>query len=353
MDTLILTAADVQRVVHHVGLDRLMDELIDGLTAAFVAYDPAATDVPVRHGFAYTKPTTGLVEWMPCMDRRAGVTLKVVGYHPANAQRHALPTILSTVSSYDTSSGHLRCLMDGTLLTALRTGAASAVASRALAPPEAAVVGLIGAGAQAVTQLHALTRVFDVRRVVVHDAVAAASASFADRVACFAPDLTVDLAPADTVAAAADILCTATSIELGVGPVFADRDLKPALHINAVGSDFPGKTEVPLSVLQRSFVCPDFRAQALREGESQQLPAEAVGPDLYQLLQAPPQAKVREQLTVFDSTGWALEDHVAMGLVTGYAETLGLGTYLPVEMVSEDARNPYQFAAVPAVVTAS
>ena len=349
MDTLLLTADDIQRVIRHVGLDAFMDQLIDRLTAAFVDYTPDATEIPIRQGFAYTRPTTGLVEWMPCMERGDAVTLKMVGYHPANGKRHALPTILSTISRYDTHTGHLECVMDGTLLTALRTGAASAIASRVMAPQDASTVGLIGAGAQAVTQLHALMRLFPVERVVIYDVDSAAEASFPDRIAAFAPDLSVETAGPDAVARTADILCTATSVDLGAGPVFADTDFKPHLHINAVGSDFPGKTEVPHSVLQRSFVCPDSRVQAIREGECQQLNEDAVGPELYHLLQAASPNR-RNSLTVFDSTGCALEDHAAMDFIAGHAEALGLGTRMPIEMMPEDARSPYQFATHSAAV---
>ena len=349
MNTLILTADDVQRAIRHVGLDAFMDQLIDQLTTAFVDYDPETTEVPIRQGFAYTHPTTGLLEWMPCMERGDAVTLKMVGYHPTNGKHHALPTILSTVSSYDTGTGHLRCLMDGTLLTALRTGASSAVASRAMAPDNATVVGLIGAGAQAVTQLHALMRLFPVQRVVIHDIDTAAEASFADRIEAFAPTMQVETAAPEAVARAADILCTATSVDLGAGPVFADTELNPHLHINAVGSDFPGKTEIPRPVLRRSVIYPDSRVQARREGECQQLGDEAVGPELYRLLQDPA-LQDPNRLTVFDSTGWALEDHVAMELIANHAESLGLGTRMPIEMVPEDARSPYQFAAHPAAI---
>ena len=344
METLILVADDVQHVVRHVGLDAFMDDLIEKLTGAFLGFDPDTTVIPIRRGFAYTEPATGLVEWMPCWDRQSGVTLKVVGYHPANGRRHALPTIVSTISAYETDSGHLRCLMDGTLLTALRTGAATAIASRAMASPDARVVGLIGVGAQAVTQLHALTRCFNLQRCLIYDVDPTSMDSFADRIACFDPGLRLERATPDEVARQADILCTATSVDLGAGPVFPNTTVKSALHINAVGSDFPGKIEVPRSLLLRAFVCPDCREQAILEGECQQLPQEAIGPELYQVLQSRP-AELRERLTVFDSTGWALEDHAAMDLVVERALALGLGTRLPIEMVPEDARNPYHFAA--------
>jgi ornithine cyclodeaminase len=344
MNTLLLTGDDVQRIARRAGLDALMDALIERLTAAFVAYDPAQTEIPERDGVSYTAPTTGLVEWMPC--RQGGqVTVKTVGYHPENPARHGVPTILSTVSAYDSATGHLRCLADGTLLTALRTGAASAVATGRLAAPDAETVGLVGAGAQAVTQLHALRRVRDVRRVLVSDVDPATLATFARRVEAFAADLAVETADIEDVVREADVLCTATSVDVGAGPVFDDVALRPHVHVNAVGSDFPGKTELPAALLRRSLVCPDFRAQAVREGECQQLDAGAIGPSLYELLQRPGlHADAASRPTVFDSTGWALEDHVALGLLLDYADDWGIGTPVPIEAIAGDPHAPYEFA---------
>lgn len=350
MDTLLLTGDDVHRIARRVGLDALMDTLIERLTEAVAGFDPAHTIIPARAGFAYSEPTEGLIEWMPCMRLGDRAVVKMVGYHPANGRTGALPTIVSTVSAYDTASGHLQCLMDATFLTALRTGAASAVATRILAAPEAETVGLIGAGAQAVTQLHALTRVLSVRRVLVHDVSAQTAGSFAERVAAFAGDLQIERAPADEVAASADVLCTATSVGVGKGPVFGDVEVRPWCHINAVGSDFPGKVELPLSLLRGSLVCPDFRAQALVEGECQQLDPEAVGPDLATLVRERERFEGdRTRLTVFDSTGWALEDQVTMELFVEIASELGIGRRLSIEALDGDALNPYDFVSATAL----
>lgn len=344
MHTLILTRDDVQRVVHHHGPDALMDALIGRLQEACASFDPDQTEIPPRSGFAYHQPAEGLLEWMPCLRTGERVVVKVVGYHPTNAERNGLPTVVSTVSAYDPSSGHLLALADATLLTALRTGAASAVATDVLAPAEAEVLGLIGLGAQAVTQLHAVARVRPVRRALVFDIDPEAVSSFSDRVGRLVPGLRIEAVSADEVVAEADVVCTATSVGIGKGPVFGEVEPKSWCHFNAVGSDFPGKVEIPRTLLDRSLVCPDFRAQAVAEGECQQLDPGAIGPDLPELVRdAALYVGARDRLTVFDSTGWALEDELAMGLLVELAEPLGLGTRLPVESVGGDALNPYGF----------
>jgi ornithine cyclodeaminase/alanine dehydrogenase-like protein (mu-crystallin family) len=342
MRTLVLTAADVQQVVRHVGADQFMDLLIGELEQVCDGQsEEAPCEIPMRDGFHYRNPTDGLIEWMPLLTPDHTAMMKLVGYHPGNPDGLGTPSVISSLIGFDTSTGHVAVFAEGTLLTAMRTGAASAVATRILAKESASTVGLIGAGAQAVSQLHALGRVLEIERVLVHDTNPAAAASFHRRVAGFASGLEVIVADAESVAAQADVLCTVTSVEAGSGPVFRDTALRDGLHVNAVGADFPGKFELPQALLERAFVCPDFPPQALQEGESQRLPPEALGPDLIELVKGRSQYQAkRRELTVFDSTGFALEDHVALEVITRLAGEIGVGTTLTTSAES-DARNPY------------
>lgn len=340
MNTLVLTRKDLTEIVKTLGRDALMDEVLLELARVLKEHDDARTQIPKRQGFTYEKPRPGVLEWMPVMSASRQVVVKVVSYNPGNPTDAGLPTIVSTISMYDCSTGHLVALMDGILLTALRTGAASATATRILARSGSSTVGLIGCGAQAVTQIHALSRVMRIQRVLFFDTDPAALASFPRRTGFLG--LKMDSAPPDVVAREADVLCTATSVEVGKGPVFEDRDLKPWIHVNAVGSDLPGKIELPLSLLKRSLVCPDFVEQALVEGESQQLDVSALGPSLPELVKN--QAlfeEHRDRPTVFDSTGYALEDMVAAEIVLAHARNMGLGREIAVEGILADPRNPY------------
>ncbi|MEZ5039496.1 MAG: ornithine cyclodeaminase family protein [Saprospiraceae bacterium] len=344
LKTLILRPSDVQQIIQYVGPDTLMDILIQRMFHSFESFDDQETIIPIRSGFNYEKPTVGLVEWMPLYKQGEQVVIKIVGYHPNNPEKYGLPTIVSTISAYDTSTGHLSGLTDGVLLTALRTGAASAVASQLLAHPDSAVLGLIGCGAQAVTQLHALSRIFKLKKVFFYDIDPEVVQSFPDR--CAALDLDLVFVPTNIkeVVRQAEILCTATSIDVGAGPLFELLETQPTLHVNAVGSDFPGKTELPKSLLEKSFVCPDFLEQAVKEGECQQLSAEHIGPSILDVIRNREQyTYVQNQRSVFDSTGWALEDQVVMDLFLEYATELGLGLEVAIESVQEDAKNPYHF----------
>lgn len=340
MNTLVLTRRDLSEIVQALGKDALMDELLDRLSQVLLEHDDARAQIPRRQGFTYDEPRPGVLEWMPVMLPSRPVVIKVVSYNPGNPNLAGLPTIVSTIGIYDPTTGHHVALMDGILLTALRTGAASAIATRILARRDSSTVGLIGCGAQAVTQIHALSRVLRIQRVFYFDTDPAALGSFQRRTAFLG--LMMEKAPPEVVAREADVLCTATSVEVGKGPVFEDRDLKPWIHVNAVGSDLPGKTELPLSLLKRSLVCPDFLEQALIEGEAQKLAPSEIGPSLTHLVKNQARFEAhRDRPTVFDSTGYALEDMVAAEIILAHARRMGLGRELAIESILSDPRNPY------------
>jgi len=343
VNTTIYSLEDIRKIVRHIGLDNIMDDTIFELTSACELYSEQQHVVPERDGFDYSEPYPGLIEWMPAMTRGEDVAIKVVGYHPQNPAQHTLPTIMSTCLDFDAKTGHLTTIIDGNLLTAVRTGAASAVASRILAGPDSHVLGLIGCGAQAITQLHALSRVFKLRRVLIYDKSTHAKNSFAERATFIGLD-GIEILPSalEDVVGRAEILCTATSVAVGAGPVFDKIALRSDVHINAVGSDFPGKTELPLSVLKNALVCPDFTAQALKEGESQQLNPDQLGPDLVELVKNQGEYSAQQpKRTVYDSTGWALQDRVIMKLFARYGRELGCGTEVALANVTVDPLNPY------------
>ncbi|MBO4256226.1 ornithine cyclodeaminase family protein [Streptomyces griseorubiginosus] len=340
METTILTRQHVAKLVKESGNDRFMDRMIVRLREAFTASDTGVS--PARDGFVRGPGDTAILEWMPHHDPGRSITIKTVAYTPSNPTTYQLPTIIGSLTRYDDVTGRLLAICDGILPTAIRTGAASAIASGLLARPDSRVLGLVGAGAQAVTQAHALSRVFPLEQILVHDIEPAHAGSFADRVDFLGLDVrVVGLAELE---AASDIICTVTSVGVGEGPVLSGENLRPHVHINAIGADLIGKIEVPRAVLESAFVTADHVAQALREGECQQLEAADLGPDLMSLCGDPRTAAGRrDRVTVFDSTGFALEDHVALDVFLELAEEAGIGDRLQVEHLPDDALNPYSF----------
>ncbi|MEM7395963.1 MAG: ornithine cyclodeaminase family protein, partial [Verrucomicrobiota bacterium] len=319
--------SDIVSVIDRLGLDNTMQQVIDRLQRAIEWYDPEAIDIAARQGFQYEQTSYGLLEWMPACDRNQGTVIKIVGYHPANPTLYQLPSVLSSLYSFDIETGHLKALMDGTLLTAIRTGAASAVASRLLADPSSETLCVVGCGAQAVTQIHALWLTFPLKQILAFDTDPDAAASLSQRLPPGAPPVVI-LEHDDLVASLqrSDLICTCTSARPGDDPVVPMFDPLPHLHINAVGSDAPGKIELPLPLLQSAEVFPDMLEQAVHEGECQQLDPNHIGPTLAELVQsAGPEGCGWKKTTVFDSTGWAFEDKVIMELFLELAEEFELG----------------------------
>lgn len=347
--TWILDLDGMSSVVDDVGLDALFDELIERLRDAFERHDPEQIATFDRTGFHYTKPDLGLVEWMPAMDLGRLVSIKTVGYHPSNPVERATPSVLASTSLHDTSTGRLLALCEATFLTALRTGSASAVATDVLAVPDAATIGMVGCGAQAVTQIHAITRVRPIQRVIAFDTQEEVAATLPARLAALdgVEIEVVDGTDLDRLVAEADIICTATTVGIGDPAVVPDLPHRPWVHINAVGADFAGKRELHPAWLERSLVCPDVIEQCLIEGECQQLRREQLGPDLAALVQGRDEfAAHRDRPTIFDSTGWALQDLIAAELMLDHARRLGAGIEVDLQPTPRDPYDPYEFLRV-------
>lgn len=345
--TLLIKEKDLQKLIYTLGIDVIMDLLISRLEDEIRNYDHIQLKIPVRSGFNYELPDPGLVEWMPIYQSGSDIVIKLVGYHPNNPAKYQIPTIASTISSYNTSKGHLQGLMDGVLPTALRTGAASAVATKYLAYSSSGILGLIGCGAQSVTQMHAISRVMPIEKVLIYDIDSNSQATFKNRIEFLNINCQIIDSSIQEIVKESDVICSQTSIGIGEGPLFQDVTTKSHLHINAVGSDFPGKVELPVNLLKDAFVCPDFLEQALQEGECQQLLKGYIGPELYQVVQYPLQHETyRNQVSVFDSTGWALEDMVVFKLFMDLAKKHNVGEFIQIEYVPDDAKNPYEFLKV-------
>lgn len=347
MDTTLLTARDLGMLLRELGPDALMDRLIDRLRDRLRDFDPELNETRARDGFRYDKPALGLLEWMPTREVGGPVVVKMVGYHPTNPLQRNLPSVLATTSMWDSESGHLMAIADATLLTAIRTGAVSALATEVLARSGPITVGVIGLGAQAVTQVHALSRVRRVDRVLAYDTDDTAAASFADRIDFAGIPVEVMYEPAlGALVASSDVLCTCTSVGIGEGPVIPlGVEHRPWLHINAVGADFPGKIEIPSDLIARATLFPDLLAQCLAEGECQAAPPARIGPELPELIRTPSQFSAqRDRLTVFDSTGWALEDEIALSVAVESAAELGLGTRIVLESIPTHPLDPYSLS---------
>ncbi|MFI5772703.1 ornithine cyclodeaminase family protein [Streptomyces sp. R-74717] len=341
MQTRILGQRDIKRILLVVGRDVMMDRLIRELQRGFARLGRGEIDgPPPRTGFTRAADVPGVIEFMPHRSAGTAVTMKTISYSPQNPENFHLPTIVGTLARLDDDSGSLVALADAGVITAMRTGAVAAVATRLLARPGSATLALIGAGAQAVTQAHGISRVLGLERILVSDIDPEHAASFAGRVASLG--VPVEVTDPATAISAADVLCTVTSVPCGAGPVVPAAPRPAHLHVNAVGADEPGKIELPRALLDDAFICVDHPGQARAEGEFQQLPDRELGPTLADLCAAPGIALPhQESLSVLDSTGSAFADHIAFDVLLGFADELGLGQKIAIESTPEDVLDPY------------
>ena len=315
MTTRVLTRKAVEAIV-------TMPLVVDAVEGAFAAFGRGEAVMPPK---VYLTLEDGDFRAMPvALGGSAGI--KWVNVHPGNREAGRLPSVMGTFILSAPDTGFPLAVMDATWLTALRTGAAAAVASKALAgqPPE--TIGFIGAGIQGRTLHDAHRVVFPSFEPLVHDRDPSAAEELANAVGGRAVSL--------AEASAANIVCTATP---STTPFLRlDAVLKNA-HINAMGADAPGKQELETSLLRAARVYVDDMHQATSSGEvnvplaeglfSESEIAGTLGEVLAQKT-APPSA---DELTVFDSTGLAVQD---LALATAiYDEACARGLGLEVDLV--------------------
>jgi alanine dehydrogenase len=237
----------------------------------------------------------------------AGV--KVVNSHPRNPEK-GLPTVSAVMVLNDPRTGLPLAVMAAGRLTDARTGAAGGLAARLLARPESSVVGLVGCGRQASTQLEALRESFAVREVRVSGRDRAEAEAFCRRQPAGPPSFVACDSPRE--ACAADIVVTTTPSR---APVVQDAWIRPGTHINAVGADAPGKQELDPAILRRARVFVDRAEQAFHSGEVNvplakgELRPDQVAGELGEVVVGAKKGRLSpDDVTVFDSTGLAVQD---------------------------------------------
>jgi alanine dehydrogenase len=323
MDTLILNQTEVLSLLHH-------PDILDAVEGAFRAYGLKQVQMPPKQYLFYTK-YSGDLRTMPAYIEPADATgVKIVNVHPKNADKH-LPTVMAVISLQDPQTGYPISLMNGTYLTALRTGAAGAIASKYLARKNASVVGFIGCGVQAQTQLDMHVLVRDVKKIVIFDTNKEVQQHFSDW-AKKRHQLEVEVASSIEAACRCDILNTLTPVKT---PIVKKEFVKPGLHINAIGADAPGKEELDPEILKTAKVVVDDWEQASHSGEINvpyekgQLKREDLYGELGDIVAGKQQGRQSDQdVTIFDSTGLGIQDIVVAHLVYNRAVKSGKGTHV-------------------------
>ena len=317
VQTHFLSAQDVANLVTQTGIAATLQGMAAYIEADYLRWQDFDKCARVA---SYSQD--GVIELMPVADAKT-YAFKYVNGHPKNHQ-FGLPTVMAFGVLADVATGIPELLSELTLTTALRTAAMSAVAARALARSNVKRMALIGNGAQSEFQALAFHHLLGIDEVRLFDTDPQATAKLMRNL----QSTQLRLIHCDSIAQAvrgADIVTTVTADKTNAAIITSDM-IEPGMHINGVGGDCPGKTEIHPDVLRAATVFVEYEPQTRIEGDLQHLPADFCVTELWQVLQLKSAGRTSNaQVTMFDSVGFALEDYSALRYVRDTARTLGLG----------------------------
>jgi len=336
--TRLIDVPQMAALIRQVGVAPFMRELAQRIRADYLRWPEFEKSARLA-----SHSPVGVIELMPVADA-VRYAFKYVNGHPGNTVL-GLPTVMAFGVLADVATGYPRLMSELTLTTAMRTAATSVVAAAALARQGARTMALIGNGAQSEFQAVAFHDMLGIEEVRLFDIDPAATAKLVRNLAHAAPALRVVVA--DSTAAAvrgADIVTTVTA-DKAYATILTPDMIEPGMHINAVGGDCPGKTEIHPDILRRARVIVEYEPQSRIEGDIQQLPADFPVVELWRVLSGDrPGRESARQITVFDSVGFALEDYSALCLVADLADQHGAGTELALIAAGGDPKDLYAFA---------
>lgn len=318
---LVLSGNDLRKVL-------TMKDCIDVMSNAFVALSNGEVEVPLRTAIDM-EPDNGGALFMPVyssdISRVAVKTVMINKDNPAQG----LPFIHAMVMLFDSATGAPLALMDGEVITAMRTGAVSGLATKILAREDSKIAAVIGTGAQGETQLEAVCCTRNIVKAYVFDLDKDRAQAFAAKMS-EKLELEVLVAESQLTLTEADVICTSTS---SPQPVFDDANLKSGAHINGVGSYRKDMAEIPAQTIQRSKLVVDQRHGCLAEAgditqpiEQGLITAEHIHGELGELVNGSVSARESaEEVTVFKTVGVAVQDLVTAALALDLANKSGVG----------------------------
>ncbi len=316
----ILSAADVRAALP-------MSKAIDAMRHAYSQLSAGKVTAPPRQHIPTDK---GVTLFMPAYLSEGGeFGIKVVSVYDNNPNLD-LPRIAATVLILDPGTGTPKAFMDGSSLTAIRTGAGGGVAADLLARQDAKTVGLFGAGVQARAQLQAVMAIRDISHVNLISRTQASAQQLAAEISEWtdAPEVNRVSTPQEAVADADIVLCATTSAT----PLFDGNALQPGTHITAVGSFTPEKREVDTTTIRRAHrIVVDSREACLAEAGDLLIPNADIDAEIGEIANGDKQGRRSEdEITFFKSVGVAVQDAVAGSVVLAEAEAKGLGIVVEI-----------------------
>ncbi|MCO4776476.1 MULTISPECIES: ornithine cyclodeaminase [Lentibacter] len=298
---------NMMKLVHHIGLENMLRGLAYEIETDFKRWELFDKTPRVA-----SHSDVGVIELMPTSDGEA-YGFKYVNGHPKNTSE-GLQTVTAFGLLADVYTGYPTLLSEMTMLTAIRTAATSAMAAKHLAPKGAKTMAMIGNGAQSEFQTLAMKAIIGLEAVRLYDIDPEATKKAARNLEGMGVQVT-KCKSAEESMEGAEIITTCTA-DKQCATILTDNMIGAGVHINAIGGDCPGKTELAAEILHRSDIFVEFPPQTRIEGEIQQLPQDHPVTELWQVITG--QAKGRtsdKQITLFDSVGFAIEDFSALRYV--------------------------------------
>ncbi|MGC5702678.1 ornithine cyclodeaminase [Pseudomonas sp. NFXW11] len=333
--TLFIDVDQAARLYARLGIGRAIGEM-----AGYIQADYQRWQAFEKSPRTANHSPTGVIELMPADDGRQ-YAFKYVNGHPGNPAQQLL-TVMAFGVLAEVDSGYPLLLSELTLTTALRTAATSALVAQSLARPQANSMALIGNGAQSEFQAIAFHEMLGINELRLFDIDPAASRKLKHNLAAW-PQLQVRIASSVSDAVkGADIVTTVTA-DKAYATILTPQMIEPGMHLNAVGGDCPGKTELHAEILRRARVVVEFEPQTRIEGDIQQLPADFAVTEYFRIAQGlEPGREHAEQVTVFDSVGFALEDFSSLRYLHDLAREHGIGEQIHLVPTPANIKDLYQ-----------
>lgn len=320
-----VSVENMMGLVHQIGIEKVLCDLADAIEADFKRWELFDKTPRVASHSA-----VGVIELMPTSDGEM-YGFKYVNGHPKNT-KEGLQTVTAFGLLADVDTGYPKLLSEMTLLTALRTAASSAMAARHLAPKGARIMAMIGNGAQSEFQCLAFKAICGIDTVRLYDIDPSATARCASNLKRHGLKV-VSCNSGQEAMEGAEIITTCTADKQNA-TILTDNMVGSGVHINAIGGDCPGKTELHRDILLRSEIFVEYPPQTRIEGEIQQLEDDHPVTELWEVISGKAKGRTdAKQITLFDSVGFAIEDFSALRYVL--AAIKGTPWFSNLDMVAD------------------
>ncbi len=316
---------NMMRLVHHIGVEQMIVQIAAQIESDFKRWESfdKTPRIPAHSPH-------GVIELMPTSDGEA-YGFKYVNGHPKNTSE-GLQTVTAFGLLADVYTGYPTLLTEMTMLTALRTAATSALVGKYLAPKGSTTMAMIGNGAQSEFQCLAFKAMCGIDTVRLYDVDANATAKCAANLRNTGLTVVACKTPEDAIERA-QIITTCTA-DKKYATILTDNMVGPGVHINAIGGDCPGKTELHRDILLRSDIFVEYPEQTRIEGEIQALEPDHPVIEMWKVMTGQAQGRTDDrQITLFDSVGFAIEDFSALRYIKNVIEDAGF--YEPLDMLAD------------------